>query len=75
MNYKFSLKQAREYAGLTAEAMGKELGCSRSTIIGYESGKTEPSVPVVRMWAEVTGIAVDDIFLPYESTKSRAISA
>jgi transcriptional regulator with XRE-family HTH domain len=69
MAYKFSLCQARKYAGFTQAEMAAKIGTTRETWINWETGKTEISVSALRKLSETTGIAENDIFLPVMSTK------
>lgn len=41
--FKISLRAARVNAGLTQEEASERAGCARSTLNGYESGKTQPT--------------------------------
>lgn len=59
-----TMKAARVNADLTQNEAASRIGVDRTTIVKWESGKTIPSVPKLKMMAEVYGISVDNIFLP-----------
>lgn len=46
------LKKAREKTGFTQEDVSKDTGIPRSTLAGYETGRTQPDV-------ETLGILID----------------
>lgn len=66
-----SIEAARVNAKLTQEEAARRQGVSRSTIIKWEKGKAIPTIPKLHKMAEVYGIPVDYIFLPFNSTNSR----
>ena len=41
MSYDLRLREARKRAGLTQEELGKLIGCAKTTITGYETGKSD----------------------------------
>ncbi|MBD2072682.1 helix-turn-helix transcriptional regulator [Phormidium sp. FACHB-592] len=43
-----NMKELREKAKLSAEAVAFRLGVSHSTVRNWESGKTEPSIGVIK---------------------------
>ena len=55
------LKAARVNANLTQEAVAKELGISKNSIVNYESYKSKPSVDLAKKFAKLYGMKVDDI--------------
>ncbi len=61
---KISLAAARVNAGLTQEAVAKELGISNKTVVNWESGKIKPKPATVYALAHLYKIPVDNIFLP-----------
>jgi transcriptional regulator with XRE-family HTH domain len=68
------LSQIRKALGLTQEQMVERLGQTITPVYvghisGFESGKREPSLPVLLRYAKVAGVSVeslidDDIDLP-----------
>ena len=46
MSYDTRLREARKRAGLTQEELGKLVGCAKTTITGYETGKSEPNMTI-----------------------------
>lgn len=50
------LRKARETAGLEVGQLAEVIGVHRQSISNYESGRTSPRRPVLRMWALVTGV-------------------
>ena len=60
------LKAARVNANLTQEAVAKELGISKNTIINYELYRRTPSVELAKKIAEIYGMPVDDIIWSLE---------
>lgn len=71
MGYRFTIKQARMYADMSADELARAVGVSRSTVSNWENGSVAPRVPQMVLISEVTGVNVDDIFLSENSTKSR----
>ena len=70
--FQISLAAARVNAELTQEEAAEKLGVTRQTIRNWEKGKIAPRVPELDMLAKVYRISKDYIFLPCNSTKSRA---
>ncbi len=52
------LVQAREMAGLTRAQVAKAVGCSRISVLNWETGRALPSSRHVRSYAEVLGLTV-----------------
>ena len=50
------LKKAREYAGLSQEALAKKLKIGKRTLIDYEKGASEPKVSIVKNIAEICNV-------------------
>lgn len=67
---KISLKAARVNAGLTQEEVGRVLHRSKDTIKAIERGKREIRVKELDALCLLYKCTRDDIFLPYDSTKS-----
>lgn len=62
-----SLEAARVNANLTQPELAERLGVSVTTIINWEKGRTEPTLPQVRKLSELSGIPMDFIFVPEKS--------
>lgn len=60
--YHSNLRQAREQLGFSQEALAREVGVSRQTIVNIERGTNEPRVLLALAIAAVVGIAVDQLF-------------
>lgn len=58
----FTVKQARQYAGLTQAQMAEKLGISRSSYIWLEAHPDRTTVTQAKKISEVTGISFDDLF-------------
>lgn len=58
----FSVKQARQYAGLAQREMAKELGVSRDTYRKIESFPDTASIAVAKKISLIVGIPIDQIF-------------
>lgn len=70
-NNKLTMKAARINVGLTQSAAAKELGISKNTLSGYESGKVVPKVDIAKDMARLYKRSVDDIiFLPNDCALS-----
>lgn len=64
---KISLEACRVNAKLTQDELAKILGVSKSTVVNWESGKSEPSLSNLRTISSLSGIPMDFIFLVTES--------
>ena len=69
MDRQISLVGARTSAGLTQQELADKLGVSRRMIIDWESGKREMRPAYLYAICQITGFSVNDIFLPFASTK------
>ena len=65
----FTIKQARNHAGLTQADMAERLGVDRSTYIKIEKDPERVTLGQIRGIARETGIPVEDIFFGAISTK------
>lgn len=61
---KISLEAARVNAKLTQKELARILGVSNSTIVNWESGRTEPDASQLRKISELSQIPIDFIFVP-----------
>jgi DNA-binding XRE family transcriptional regulator len=66
-----SLAAARVNADMTQEEVAKRMGLTRATIIAWESGKKILKIWELDALCNIYGISRDNIFLPYNSTKSK----
>jgi len=57
----FTIKKARQYAGLTQETMAKKLGVSTKTYQSYEAGKTAMRIDKAKLFSSITNIPISQI--------------
>lgn len=69
----FSLKMARQFAGLTQMEMAEKIGVSRDTYRRIEASPETATISQGKKIAAVTGVSFDAIFFGTESTKSRVL--
>ncbi len=50
------LKEARERAGLSMEALAEKAGVTGATICRYEQGKRVPKITIAKRLGEILGI-------------------
>jgi transcriptional regulator with XRE-family HTH domain len=50
------LRKAREHAHLTQLELAGEVGISRASVVNYETGRSDPSRPVLLSWALRCGV-------------------
>ena len=62
MSYDTRLREARKRAGLTQEELGKLVGCAKTTITGYETGKSEPNMAILSKIMEALKVDANFIF-------------
>jgi putative transcriptional regulator len=60
--YQSNVKEHRELKGLSQEALARELGVSRQTVVNIERGVSEPRVFLAIALATVLGVAVSELF-------------
>lgn len=65
----FTIKQARQFAGLTQKSVAKFLNIDRGTYIKIEKDPQRATIRQVCKISELTGIQIKDIFLGDNSTK------
>jgi len=51
------IREAREQAGMTQEALAQRLGVTRKTVWNLETGRTLPNLAVVFALAAILGVA------------------
>ncbi|HIW14881.1 MAG TPA: helix-turn-helix domain-containing protein [Firmicutes bacterium] len=64
----FSVKQARQYAGLTQRETAKKLGISRDSYRKMEIAPESASIALAKRFSEIVGIPIDQIFFTEKST-------
>ena len=52
------LKEKREKAGLTQDAISKTLKISQSTYAGYETGKSQPDIVTLSKIADILELTI-----------------
>jgi putative transcriptional regulator len=60
--YESNVKEHRERKGLSQEALARELGVSRQTIVNIERGLSEPRVFLALAIAATLGVAIHELF-------------
>lgn len=58
---KFTVKQAREYAGLTQRQAAKQLGIALATYQGYEWGDVGMRIGIAKQFANMVKIPLDQL--------------
>lgn len=58
---KFTVKQAREYAGLTQRQAAEKLGIALATYQGYEWGDVEMRIGIAKRFASMVNIPLDQL--------------
>jgi len=61
-NIESTVKQRRLEAGLSQEALARELGVSRQTVVNIERGVSEPRVLLALALAAALGATVQELF-------------
>ena len=57
----FTIKKARQYAGLTQQETAEKLGISTKTYQNYENGKTAMSIDKAKKFSSITNIPLSNI--------------
>ena len=65
---RFTIKQARSYAGFTQAEKAEKLGIHRSTYMKIENDPSIATLGQISRISEITGVTIDQIFLGYNST-------
>lgn len=68
---KITLEAARVNAGLTQDQVAEKMQLTRATIIAWEKGRKILKIWELDALCEIYGLTRDDIFLSYNSTKSK----
>lgn len=58
---KFTVKQAREYAGLTQREAAKQLGVALATYQGYEWGDVEMKIGMAKKFSKIVAIPLNQL--------------
>lgn len=65
---RFTIKQARAYAGFTQTEMAEKLGIHRSTYMKIENDPSLATIGQIFRISEITGIGIEQFFLGNNST-------
>lgn len=65
---RITLEASRVNAHLTQAEMADKMGVSRTTVINWESGKTEMKTAYFIAWCHIVGMSENDILLPVMAT-------
>jgi len=57
-----NVREARLEQGLSQEALARQLGVSRQTIVNIERGVSEPKVLLAIAIGTILGVAVNELF-------------
>jgi putative transcriptional regulator len=57
-----TVREHRERAGLSQEALARQLGVSRQTIVSIERGASEPRVLLAIAIGAALGVAIHELF-------------
>lgn len=60
--YESHVKEHRQRLGLSQEALARQLGVSRQTIVNIEKGLSEPRVLLAIAIAAALSVAIPDLF-------------
>ncbi len=64
---RISLAAARVNARMTQQELANALHVSKVTVCNWENGKTEPSLSQLILISKLSGIPMDNIFVPLKS--------
>ena len=62
MPYESRVREYRLKKGLSQEALARQLGVSRQTVVSIERGNSEPKVLLALAMAAALGVAVHELF-------------
>ena len=72
--FSLELKKQREKRGLSQYKLAQQLGVSQATVGMWESGKRDPSFPVLRTICEFFGVSADQFLgLPTVEAQERSV--
>ena len=60
--FESNVKKFRERKGLSQEALARELGVSRQTVVNIERGNNEPRILLAIAISAILGVALDQLF-------------
>jgi putative transcriptional regulator len=60
--FESNVKEHREQKGLSQEALARELGVSRQTVVNIERGSSEPKVLLAIAIAATLGATIQELF-------------
>ena len=60
--YQSNVREYRQRAGLSQEALARELGVSRQTVVNIEKGLSEPKVLLAIALGAILGVALEELF-------------
>ncbi len=60
--YQSNVREYRQKAGLSQEALARELGVSRQTVVNIEKGLSEPKVLLAIAMGVILGVTVQELF-------------
>ena len=60
--YESNVREYRQRAGLSQEALARELGVSRQTVVNIEKGLSEPKVLLAIALGAILGVALEELF-------------
>lgn len=56
------IKELREKTGITQEALARELGVSRQTVLNWETGRNMPFGKNAKIVADFFGVTIDELY-------------
>lgn len=60
--YQSNVREYRQKAGFSQEALARELGVSRQTVVNIEKGSSEPKVLLAIALGAILGVALEELF-------------
>jgi putative transcriptional regulator len=60
--YQSNVREYRPGGGLSQEALARELGVSRQTVVNIEKGLNEPKVLLAIALGAILGVALEELF-------------
>lgn len=64
-----SIAAARVNAGLTQKELAERLAVSNGSVVAWESGEREIPLRHLKTLADLSGLSINDIFVPLKSEK------